>query len=442
MTSPARRAFGFAAALGLAIGALALDHALRDRRLSRVPSVSEARARVRADAGELSLVVHVDTARCGVPLNRGFTVYVRPFQGDRAPSPEELLRYGVAAHDARGPGFDARISARRGRYLIGAGLAGFAQVQATAVVDVGARERCELELPPFDPDILATVAGIPEGLALRTLTLDFRSSDPMRQVRIYDGGLIEALAQPGARYAVVLRPVDRQRWAETAAGGETLVLTASTSEKRALAVPVPYAKGAQASFSFAARRARLEAAVEGYEGSGLEGALDLKLVPRGVSINESAWYLHEGPFLVDGRGRCVFDPIEPGEYDLLLCTGLIPARGGGGIGGPDWASRMDILTAIARIPIELRSGKNQASVAVPKLELLSVVVEGSGQVFIQLDGAPEGNGWPLTAAVQTGPSSFRLPPGKYRIEFLPSAGSKAAASVTLDGPREVRLGAK
>ena len=247
-----------------------------------------------------------------------------------------------------------------GRYLVGFGRS-WNRMDVFTTVDVRDRiEQVEMELPPIDFDqIIVLYAHDEAGNAIPDLSFSIRvehgnstSSSGMSYTRRDDGGHI-------------LFPGDRALDVLTGESEGKVTLTASYGQMQKV-IPLDPAGWNEINVSFDAP-ATLLVHLAGYVGSGYEGRVTLNLRTYTDGSSRSNRHVYHGRGggggKPDGEGVVGLGPVQPGSYELMLMVQPSGSR--------SWGNN----TVDTQV-LELRSGENQASMTLPELYSLTIVIEG------------------------------------------------------------------
>jgi hypothetical protein len=172
--------------------------------------------------------------------------------------------------------------------------------------------------------------------------------------------------------------------------------------------------------------ATLEVTIAGYVGSGREGAVELSLAKADSGERESHGVHSSREQKIDAQGRQVFGPVEPGAYEIVVTAKT---------------ERFSSIP-IDRIPITLRAGRNVATVGIPELYNLTVIVpDPPPRARLRLQPVPRRPGWWGTNETvnKEGRAEFsNLPAGEYKLQMSgPTMGG--IMHISIPAHREVRF---
>ena len=352
-------------------------------------------------------------------------VHALRFSGGAPPAPERLAHEGKsvwASLEGRFRFWDLPP----GTYLVGASRR-LGCMEVTQVVEVGEEvATVDLALPPIDPsEAIRAVVLDPAGEPVEDAEFSiWGSGEPwyVDKVRREDGGYWVLLSE-GIR-----RALDGE-------DGEKLEVTLEVATAEFGTKWVALSRGQRDVTIRFASTATLEVTIGGYEGSGLEGALELAIAREEAARWSGRAFRFAGSGNEHGRpdskGRVTLGPVEPGSYELAL--------------GVNPGAETDQFAICERLPVMLRAGANAVIIGVPALYSLAILGE-EGQQFMlgpKGKGLGERTGWSVQRFTDAaGRATFeRLPAGTFTVSRWGERlrVGPARMTVTLPGPSEVRF---
>jgi hypothetical protein len=342
-----------------------------------------------------------------------------------------------------------------GSYLVGIGRGYQGPVVASQIVEVAdGPVTVDLALPPADraSAIDLTVLGAGgERLDEFTVSQEVEMNGmPMGSnnpavVHMKDGTTLVFLAAADPRMAAAMR-VRFGRSAdpdEAAAEAKPVLVVAAEGlgERR-----VTIEKGQHAVTVRFAASATLDVTIAGYAKSGLEGRITPSLVPADAKPQDQRQLMMsrmrgrrgmrgggEDGGIVDADGRASLGPVEAGSYEIVLTAASDPRTAGFGMG-----------SEVARTPVELRAGKNAASVAIPALYTLEVDAPPGSQLSLRPDrGGEDPFSYMNASSAQVnkaGRGTFELlPAGRYVLNGQTAEGEGGEMTVAVPASGVVKF---
>lgn len=281
----------------------------------------------------------------------------------------KLLARSDSSHHWSTDGTYAFTDLTAGRYVVGVAANWQDRIRAHAVVEVGAGMVVQdLEIPPLDRAkcIVARVLD-PAGRAVDDVdfVLEVATS------RGSSAGGVEAERRPDGSWWIPLESREELiRDDGSLVPDATITITARSESFGDTSAEVAATGVSEVELRFGAA-ASLVATIAGYAGSGFEGRLNLSV--RAIEDEEDArhfWGMSGETVRPDGTQE--FGALAPGRYrvDLSLQDG--GDRFGGG-------------TSLGHLDLTLVAGENRATLAIPTLHSLTVLVPdgATGQVRLQ-----------------------------------------------------------
>ena len=337
-------------------------------------------------------------------------VYLLRSSADAPPEVEQLVKAGESRRVYRRSNFEYFFKdLPPGTFLLGAGRTQ-GQILTEEVVQVAERElvTSNLTIPPLDSrDYVVLWAYGPSGEVLRDVQVSFGSRSRPRW-----SGQRSVIRRSDGSFWLVLEAKDAAE-----RDGEYYVSVHSQRYGRKQENFSP-SGSVEVSVRFEAP-AFLQVTVSGYEGSGYEGRLRLSV--RAIRDGGSS---SRGN--LDFQGRQSFGPLERGDYEVLLSLKTERYR----------------YHTVGRVPVTLRAGQNESSVAVPPLYSLVVEVgDLKPGTRIQIRASESGTGWggSYQTLDETGQMAFEwLPAGEYKISTL-GGSSRGEMKVSVPAQMLVRF---
>ncbi|MHC4598839.1 MAG: carboxypeptidase-like regulatory domain-containing protein [Planctomycetota bacterium] len=337
----------------------------------------------------------------------------------RVPKADELVQEGESTYASSYN--DYAYSYQKlppGTYLVGASYQRRKAVVTKTVEVTDHRVTADLSIPhPEASDYVILRVFGPKGEPLTNLKIEtgYRSG---RGGTASGGGT--AIRKKDGSFLVLHHP--EEEWNRPNEGAQYFI---TASSKKFGRKEVAYKRGEVSELKIQfGEPATLEVTVDGYVGSEYEGKIHLVLEPK--SEGKPASRRHYPHFYdpekkkIDAEGRITLGPTEVGAYDLVM-----------------YMKKSQHETApVQRIPVTLVVGKNQASIPIPALYDLTVVVEKApAGTSVQLRRA--GESMEHSDHKQTdkeGRATFKkLSAGEYKITVW-GAGVQGTMDVTLPGP--------
>lgn len=304
-----------------------------------------------------------------------------------------------------------------GTYWIWASLSRQGKVLADQVVDVtDSTVNLDLVLPAMDPgDYVVVWALGPDNENLQDVSIStgYRSGS-----RSSSGGG-HAIKQDDGSYRVLHHEIDEDHDVDWSDFTDTLTVRAKQFGQKKVTYDRKSTSEVTVKFS---KPAFLNVVVGNYVGSGHEGKVSLSLTKSGS--NQGHTFIHHSDQnKLDSQGRQTLGPVEPGEYDLNLAV----------------RSGQNSNLPVERIPLALHSGDNSATISLPPLYTLVVVVnEPEPNMRIRIEPSPRRPGWwgDRQKVGEDGRCIFKqLPAGDYLLQERtngPSMGKQMRVTVTGD----------
>lgn len=347
-------------------------------------------------------------------LARPIAVYALRFTGSKPPSDERLVGEGTKKEtDGRTYQYEGL---KPGSYLVGTGY-GTRSVAVRAVVRVDtATVDQPLNLPEPDPAqfVVLHVFG-PDGIRLSDVRVETR----------YRGGSFGATG--GGRFfrrddGALLVPHhswDKLRFGSEHTDAKWFVEVISDEFGSISREYVPV-EDEELTIRFLPG-ARLTVRIAGYVDSGHEGKVQVYLKARGAPDPYFGSTRHDRK--PDSDGRQILGPDQPGAYEaiLVLRPGTLHAK------------------AIARLPLQLRAGENDALIPLPGLHKLTVISQPGLRAHVTAAGDRHGLRSLRRNIGKDGKAVFEhLPAGTYTVGVW---GNGVSEVVTVEIPAQtvVRL---
>jgi len=302
------------------------------------------------------------------------------FGGDEPPPDADLLQHGQRDSLNRDAGYRFR-DLEPGRYAVGLAL-GRGLLLARRVVEVADHAaRCDFELDGVDPAGVAVVRVLgPDEKPVE----DVRFRTEYRSGRSLSSGGGPALRRDDGAYLVPHHPHDSGK-------GGTYVIVGRSGEYGARRIEYERRERTTLEMRFGPP-ARLAATIDGFLKSPLQARLRLALDSRKAGRAKAE---------PDGEGRAVLGPVQPGGYDLVLAldSGRIREH------------------PIARTPVTLGPGDNEARIAIPPLYELTIEdCDVAGNVQLRREGADSARMPRWKRPDAAGKIVFAgLPAGRYQL---------------------------
>ncbi len=311
-----------------------------------------------------------------------------------------------------------------GTYAIGAMRGHDAPVAAVEEVEVtDALVVRDLVMPALDPaDYVVVWVYGPENELIR----DAQISGALRSKNGSSSGGGTTVARPDGSYWF-LAPEEPEHMRSSRESGEELQCFVSVHTQRFGTKEVQYEpkKGAEVVVRFVVP-AELEVVVPNYAGSGFEGKVNVAVEKPAKDARRGGQSFGYGRDKVDFEGKKTLGPMEPGEYEIVL---YIQAERSG-------------QRPVARQPVTLAPGKNSASISIPPLYTVTVIVpDATPNMHLELQPLRRQEGyWGGGQQVnKEGRTTFTsISPGEYRLRTWGGSGPEEMR-INVQGDMEVRF---
>lgn len=347
-------------------------------------------------------------------------VFPLRWSAERAPVFEDFIAAGDGQTARREEGYTfAFEDLPPGRYFLATGR-GWRRLEV--VEEVALRDEpvtLNLVVPPLDPDayVLLWVLGPSDEVLTELLEIETRCRTG-RRISSHKSTYVQ---RPDGAY-IVLNPRDRACDAEDVT--QEISVTSPRFGTKSIEYKLPREEPLYLRFP---EPAVLEVDLTGYEGSGLEGwlQLDLRDAPEGRR--------HGRGKEIDFGGRKTFDPVEPGNWELVFTVKTHIGRGSYG------------AQQVSRAEITLEAGVNRLTLPVPQLYSLAVEVGADkARSTINLRQLADGGGY---TGVQHNEERIdddgrvvfhRIPAGRYELSSGRGPRDGGAMTIEVTGDSTVR----